>query len=203
MSDSEFNPLAELGRERRRQMQVRQSLKGALESTAPGDDSHAALIEACAAYMIISMGRLDLTDMNIHDLLRERVPRDETEAHDGLDVLGERQEKARAEIAKLEAALKTYRDGGKADFATFDAAVRHNHEVMSAMMTPRKNPYQKYTSELFSMDDWAAIAQANDDTVATEHRLFDAVTAAAPDELKPDSFSGTHGMKPSEIPKKE
>ena len=69
VADADFNPLAELGRERRRQMQVRQTIKGALESTPPGDDSIAALLEACADYIIISMGRLDLTDMNIHDLL--------------------------------------------------------------------------------------------------------------------------------------
>ena len=203
MGDADFNPLAELGRERRRQMQVRQSLKGCIEQTPPGDDSLVGLFEACAAYMVVSMGRLDLTDMNIHDLLRERVPWDNAEVHDGLDVLNERQEKARAEIATLEDALNAYRDGGRSDFAAFDAAVRHNHKVMSAMMTPRKNPYQKYTSELFTMDDWADIAQANDDTIATEHKLFDAVTAAAADDLRPDSFSGTHGMKPPEIPKKE
>ncbi len=199
---ADFNPLKELGRERRRQMQIRQSIKGAIEQTEPGDDSLAALFEACAAYIVVSMGRLDLTDMNIHDLLRARVPRGNAEVHDGLDVLAERQEKARAEIAALEAALNAYRDGGRSDYAAFDAAVRHNHDIMTAMMTPRKNPYQKYTDELFSMDDWADIAEANDDTVATEHTLFDAVTAAAPDNLKPDSFSGTHGMKPQEIPKK-
>ena len=184
-------------------MQIRQTIKGALENTPPGDESIAALSEACAEYIIVSMGRLDLTDMNIHDLLRERVSRDVTEVHDGLDVLGERQEKARAEIATLAAALDTYKSGGRNDFATFDAAMRHNHDVMTAMMSPRKNPYQKYTDELFTLEDWADIAEADDDTIATEHTLFDAVTAAAPDNLKPDSFSGTHGIKPSEIPKKQ
>ena len=148
---SDFNPLAELGRERRRQMQIRQALKGGIEHTPPGNDSLTALFEACAAYMVVSMGRLDLTDMNIHDLLRDRVPRDNTEVHDGLDVLGARQEKARVEIAALAAALQAYRDSQRKDFTAFDAAVRHNHEVMSAMMTPRKNPYQKYTDELFTM----------------------------------------------------
>ena len=195
--DSEFNPLKELGPERRRQMQIRQTIKGAIEQTKPGDDSLAALFEACAEYIIVSMGRLDLTDMNIHDLLRERVSRDVTEVHDGLDVLGERQKKARAEIATLAAALDAYKSGGRKDFAAFDAAMRHNHDVMTSMMSPRKNPYGKYTDELFTLEDWADIAEANDDTIATEARLFDGVTAAAPDELKPDSFSGTHGLRPS------
>ncbi len=198
--NADFNPLAELGRERRRQMQVRQSLKGALEQTEVGDGNFAALIEACADYMVVSMGRLDLTDMNILDLLRERVPTDNAEVHEGLDRLGDRQARARSETAAIAEALEAYRDGGRTDFAAFDQAIRHYHQVVSEMMTPRKNPYSKYTDELFAMDDWTHIAQANDQTMATEHRLFDAVMAAAPDDLKPASFSGTHGMRPSPAP---
>ena len=195
MVDADFNPLAELGRERRRQMQVRQALNAALEQTGPGDDSHAPLLEACAGYMVVSMGRLDLTDMNIHDLLRERVPRDNAQVHEGLELLGERQEKARAATAVLEEALRAYRDSGRAEFMTFDQAIRHYRRIVSDLMTPRKNPYQKYTDELFSSDDWAHIAAANDETIATEQRLFYAVSAAAPDALKPEAFSGTHGMQ--------
>ena len=198
--DAEFNPLTELGRERRRQMQVRQSLQGALEQSARGDVNLAALLEACADYMVVSMSRLDLTDMNIHDLLRERVPRTNAQVHEGLELLGQRQEAARAATAVLAEALRAYRDGGRANVATFDQAIRHYHRIVSDMMTPRKNPYSKYTDELFSRDDWAHIAAASDETIATEHRLFDAVTAAAADGLKPESFSGTHGMQPPPTP---
>lgn len=195
MVDAGFNPLAELGRERRRQMQIRQALKGALQQTEPANDSLAALLEACADYLVVSMGRLDLTDMNIHNLLRERVPRDNAEVHGGLQLLGERQEKARAATATLAEALRAYRDGDRANFIAFDRAIRQYHRTVSDLMTPRKNPYQKYTDELFSGDDWTHIAAANDQTIAAEHRLFDAVTAAAPNDLKPESFSGTHGMQ--------
>ena len=173
--DADFNPLAELGRERRRQMQIRQALKGGLELVKPGDNSLAALLEACADYMVISMGRLHLTDMGILHLLPDRVPRDNGEVHDGLDGLDERQKKARTEIAALGAALDDYGNGGRKDFAVFEAAVRHNHDVMTAMVTPRKNPYGKYTDELFSRDAWMDIAQASDETMATEARLFEAV----------------------------
>ncbi len=198
--DAEFNSLTELGRERRRQMQVRQSLQGALEQSARGDGSLAALLEACADYMVVSMSRLDLTDMNIHDLLRERVSRNNAQVHEGLELLGQRQEAARAATAVLAEALRAYRDGGRANVAALDQAIRHYHRIVSDMMTPRKNPYSKYTDELFSRDDWAHIAAASDETIATEHRLFDAVTAAAPDGLEPASFSGTHGMQPPPTP---
>lgn len=193
--NADFNPLAELGRERRRQVQVRQALKGALEQVEAGDGSLAALLEACADYLVNSMGRLDLTDMNIHDLLKERVPLDNAEVHEALETLSIRQAKARAETAVLEEAHKDYRRGGRADFANFDRTLRNYHRIVSELMTPRKNPFSDYTDKLFTTDDWANIAEVSAETIATEDRLFNAVTAAAPDDLKPDSFSGTHGMQ--------
>ena len=195
MMDGDFNPLAELGRERRRQVQVRQTLKGALEHTEPGIERLAPLLEACADYLVSSMGRLDRTDMNIHDLLKERVPQDNAEAHEALETLSNRQAKARAETAVLEEALKAYRQGGRADFSAFDRALRRYHGIVAELMTPRKNPFSPYTDKLFTFADWTDIAEAGAGTVAIETRLFDAVTAAAPDALNPDSFSGTHGMQ--------
>ena len=193
--NADFNPLAELGRERRRQVQVRQSLKGALEQAEPGDDTLAAMLEACGDYLVHSMGRLDLTDMNIHDRLKERVPVDSAAVHEALETLARRQERARAENALLGEALETYRQAGHADFTAFERALRTYHRIMSDLMTPRKNPFSDYTDELFTMADWSNIAEVSAETIATEARLFDAVTAAAPDDLKPESFSGTHGMQ--------
>lgn len=193
--NADFNPLAELGRERRRQVQVRQSLKGALEQVEPADDSLAGLFEACADYLVNSMDRLDLTDMNIHDLLKERVPTDNAAVHEALQTLESRQERARAENARLAQALGAYRHAGRADFAVLDEALRQYHRVMSELMTPRKNPFSDYTDVLFTMDDWTNIAEVSAETIATEDRLFDTVSAAAPDALKPDTFSGTHGIQ--------
>ena len=193
--NADFNPLAELGRERRRQVQVRQSLKGALEQVQPGDDSLAGLFEACADYLVNSMGRLDLTDMNIHDLLKERVPKDNAEVHDALQTLASRQERARAENALLAETLDAYRQADRADFAFLDEALRHYHAVMSDLMTPRKNPFSDYTDVLFTTHDWTNLAEVSAETIAAEDRLFNAVSAAAPDTLKPDAFSGTHGMQ--------
>lgn len=194
--DGDFNPLAELGRERRRQVQVRQALKGALEQAEPGDDSLAAMLEACADYLVNSMTRLDLTDMNIHNLLEERVPQDNAEVHEALETLAGRQERARAENALLAEALDSYRRDGRADFTVLDEALRRYHRIVSELMTPRKNPFSDYTDKLFTFADWTDIAAASPETAAAEDRLFDAVMATAPDGLKPDSFSGTHGMRP-------
>lgn len=179
--NADFNPLAELGRERRRQVQVRQALEGALEQANARDGNLAAMLEACADYLVNSMGRLDLTDMNIHDLLKKRIPQDNAEVHEALQTLSNRQAKARTETAVLARALEAYRLGGRADFAAFDRALRQYHGIVSELMTPRKNPFSPYTDKLFTMGDWTAIAEASAETVAAEDRLYDAVTATAPD----------------------
>lgn len=203
MSDANTatHPRAEIGRERRRSMQVRQSLIAALEAAPAGDDSHAALVEAAAEYMITAMTRLDVQDMAILLRLKTRIPKDHTEAHKGLVDLDARQAKARFETKALAKALTAYRDGGRDNFAGFDTAVRHYHQVMTSMMTPRKNPYEPYTNTLFDDTDWTAIAGVTDASTATEAEQFAAVKAAAPPDMDPDGYSGTHGLKPSHIAK--
>ena len=207
MSDSQTDakaaahPRAEIGRERRRSMQVRQSLVAALETSPPGDSAHADLLEAAAEYMVTAMTRLDEQDMAILVRLKTRIPKDHADAHQGLVDLDGRQAKARRETNALREAIKTYRDSGRTAFAPLDAAVRHYHEVMTAMMTPRKNPYEPYTNTLFDDDDWTAIADVSEASTATEAAQFAAVKAAAPEAMDPDGFSGTHGIKPSHIPK--
>lgn len=91
------HPRAEIGFERRRQMQVRQSLIAALEASMPGQSSHAALLEAAIEYMVTSLTRLDAQDIAILVRLKTRIPKDHTDAHQGLVDLEARQARARSE----------------------------------------------------------------------------------------------------------
>ena len=194
------HPRAEIGFERRRQMQVRQSLIAALDASAPGDPTCATLLEAAVDYMITSMTRLDVQDMAILVRLKTRIPKDHADAHQGLVDLEARQAKARTEIKTMADALHGYRESRRETFAAFDTALRHFHAEMQAMMTPRKNPYEPYTNTLFTDDDWTAIAGTTEDSLATERDQYAAVKAAAPEGMDPEGFSGTHGLKPSHIP---
>ena len=197
---AQITPRAEIGRERRRQMQVRQSLSAALAATSPGDPAHADLLEAASAYMVTSMTRLDVQDMAILVRLKTRIPKDHTKAHQGLVDLEARQGKARTETKAVADALKRYHEDHQEGFAAFDKAVRHYHDVMQAMMTPRKNPYEPYTNTLFNEAYWFAIAGVTETSAAQEAEQFAAVKAAAPEGMDPEGFSGTHGMMPSHIP---
>lgn len=198
------HPRAEIGFERRRQMQVRQSMIAALDASPPGDPTHAALLEAAIDYMITSMTRLDLQDMAILVRLKTRIPKDHADAHQGLVDLEARQAKARTATKRMANALAAYREnsenGAGSNFAAFDRALRHYHNVMQSMMTPRKNPYEPYTNTLFTDEDWTAIAGTTPASLAAEKKLFEAVKATAPEGFDPESFSGTHGLKPSHIP---
>lgn len=194
------HPRAEIGFERRRQMQVRQSLIAALEASTPGQSSHAALLEAAIEYMVTSLTRLDAQDIAILVRLKTRIPKDHTDAHQGLVDLEARQARARSETKTMAEALQGYRDSSRERFAAFDTAVRHFHGEMQAMMTPRKNPYEPYTNTLFTDEDWTAIAGTTGESLTLEEQHFEAVKAAAPDGMDPESFSGTHGLKPSHIP---
>lgn len=194
------HPRAEIGFERRRQMQVRQSLIAALEATPASDSTHAPLLEAAIDYMITSMTRLDIQDIAILVRLKVRIPKDQADAHQGLVDLDARQAKARTETKTMADALAAYRENDRKDFNAFDEALRHYHQVMQAMMTPRKNPYEPYTNTLFDDDDWSAIAGTTPESLTKEKELFAAVKKAAPDGFDPEGFSGTHGLKPSHIP---
>ena len=197
---TETHPRAEIGFERRRQMQVRQSLIAALDASTPGDATHAALQEAAIEYMVTSMTRLDVQDMAILVRLKTRIPKDHTDAHQGLVDLEARQARARAETKSMADALQGYRDSQRETFAAFDTALRHFHAEMQAMMTPRKNPYEPYTNTLFTDEDWTAIAGTTAESLALEVEQYAAVKDAAPDGMDPEGFSGTHGLKPSHIP---
>ncbi|MBT4739952.1 MAG: hypothetical protein HN793_04335 [Rhodospirillaceae bacterium] len=197
---TEAHPRAEIGFERRRQMQVRQSLIAVLDAAPPGDSTHTALQEAAVDYMITSMTRLDVQDIAILVRLKIRIPKDHADAHQGLVDLEARQARARTETKTMADALQGYRESGRDTFAAFDTSLRHFHAEMQAMMTPRKNPYEPYTNTLFTDDDWTAIAGTTETSLATEQEQYTAVKSAAPDGMDPESFSGTHGLKPSHIP---
>lgn len=176
-----------IGYERRRQMQVRGSLGAALKSNAD-----VKFLLACAEYLLVSMSRLDAQDMAILVRLRDRVPQSETEVHDGLTALDERQAKARDGTARFGQSVAAFKDG-RIDGAAFALHVRAFNDLIQGMMQPRRNPYEHYTDRLFSDEDWTAIADATPTARAEELRLFKAVRELAPAGAEPDAMASMHG----------
>ena len=188
-----MNPLAEIGRERRRQIQVRKLFEAVLAD--PQAAQSADLTEfyiACGDYMLWSMDRLHDQDQLIHDFLKQRIPADDTDAHQRLQELDERQDRSRVLMEEFRAGLEKLRAAGRKGLETFEAGAKRFVEKFNSLLAPRKNPFHKHTEQLFTDEDWVVIAAVTDDSLATEEALFVAVRRTAPDGFDPDRISVEH-----------
>lgn len=194
MSD-QVNPRAFLGVERRRQMQVRGALNAALAKPDLNDTTLAPFLLACAEYLIVSLQRLDFQDMAISDRLIGRVPKDNREVHDGLAALSDRQAKARAATDGFAKEVQAFKSG-KSTAPQFVGSVRAFAALIQVMMQPRRNPYEKYTNELFTDADWVAIGNVTPQVIAAETHMFARVRETAPPGIDPDAMPVLHGGPP-------
>jgi hypothetical protein len=183
---------AEIARERRRQMQVRKAFDAGLALDGGYDPVLVPFFEACADYLIASMDRLHAQDQLIHDLLSARIPSAETDAHERLATLNERQRQSRALVAEFAAAAADLRRMGAAALGSFVPAARQFAEAFRGLMAPRRNPFFKHTDALFSDEDWVRIAGVTEESLQTEERLFSAIQRAAPDGCDPSQFTAEH-----------
>lgn len=186
-----MNPLAHIGFERRRQIQVRKAFEKGLELNA-GQEGVDHFLMACAKYLVISLDRLDKQDQLISDFLRERAAGGNAELTRQLDTLDERQVKCRAMMARFDQAHLDFAKDPGAGGAVFRDRAADFVAEFNGMMAPRKNPLSPYTDKHFDMTDWTKIADWSDQAAATEAELFAAVESLAPDGLDPNGFTAEH-----------
>jgi hypothetical protein len=180
-----LNPRFEIGRERRRQIQVRKALEAGLRD----GNAAAELVDfftGCGEYMVFSMDRLHAQDQMIHDLLAERIPASDRQAHQRLAELNARQARSRALMAEFRDSLERLKTSGAAGLGAFREAGSRFVRNFTGLLAPRRNPFEQYTNELFSAADWVAIAGVTDDSLAREAALFVAIQRSAPARLDPD-----------------
>lgn len=183
-------PRAEIARERRRQLQVRRAFEAGL-APAPaweGRDASEFLL-ACADYLLFSMDRLHDQDQAIHDLLRERVARSDTDTHARLQALGERQLSSRALLESFRRTVARLRGSRGAGLEAFTAEARRFADEFGALLEPRRNPLRQHTDAHFGEADWLRVAGVTTASIAREHQLFDRVRATAPAGANPDDFT--------------
>lgn len=185
-------PRAEIARERRRQMQVRQAFDAGLALTPRPDHNLADFYLACADYIGWSMDRLHAQDQIIHDLLKARIPAPDRDAHERLDALNERQNKSRVLVETFRKGAAALRKAGSAGLAAFERAGREFSETFKGLLAPRKNPFFRYTDELFTDADWVRIAGVTEASLAGEERLFQAVQQTAPPGIDPAQYKAEH-----------
>ncbi len=187
-----MNPRAEIGRERRRMIQVRKAFETYL--TQRDDDAHdpTDFYLACGDYIVWTMARLHDQDQRIHDLLKERLDPGLTDVHEQLAGLNERQAKSRAFTADFQQAVKALRDSGASGQGEFEEAARAFVNLFTSLRAPRKNPFQEHTDVLFTDSDWIDIAGVSTESLAEEKELYELVGATAPAGIDPANYTAEH-----------
>ena len=178
---------AAIGYERRRQIQVRSAFEAGLARADRDGPELTGFFMACAAYIVFSMDRLHYQDQVIHDLLKERIPADDKEAHARLDALNERQGKSRELVERLQRATEELTTNGADALGVFETTAADFVDAFTSLMAPRKNPFHEYTDQLFTEEDWAVIADVTDESQSVEKELYAAVQVNAPDGLDPEA----------------
>jgi hypothetical protein len=186
-------PRAEIARERRRQIQVRKAFTTGLDPQTRWDGhERTPFYLACADYLVFSMDRLHEQDQLIHDLLRERIPPEEREAHERLAALDERQRRSRELLGSFREAAGALAAARDAGLAAFEEEARAFIAAFGTLLQPRKNPFFRHTDRLFDDADWARIAGVTPESFAEEARLFARVRETAPAGADPDQFTAEH-----------
>jgi len=182
------NPRAAIGRERRRQIQIRTAFEAGLALSGQANRDLTGFYLACAAYIVFSMDRLHHQDQVIHDLLKDRIPFEDTVAHSRLDELDERQTQSRTMVEAFQRAAESLADRGPDGREDFENAAGIFVNTFTSLMAPRKNPFQSYTDDLFADDDWIVVADASERSLSIEKELFAAVQANSPDDIDPETM---------------
>jgi len=186
------SPRREIARERIRMMQVRTVFERVVADAEPADARLVDFYLACARYMVFAMDRLHDQDQAIHDLLAERIPHSDVEAHERLAELQQRQGLSRRLMDRCRDATEALAAAGKTGVESFAEFAREFAGSFKSLMAPRKNPFRRYTDELFGDADWMMIAAVSDESLATEEKLFVAVRRAAPAGNDPDQVTVRH-----------
>ncbi len=189
-----MNSRAEIGRERRRQIQVRQAFEAGLAKRVHNDTDLADFYLACGDYIVWSMARLHDQDQRIHDLLVERLDPGRTDVHEQLAGLNERQAKSRVFTAEFQRAVEALRDSGASGQAQFEVAAQAFVDLFTSLMAPRKNPFQEHTDVLFTDSDWVDIAGVSTESLAEEKELYELVETTAPAGIEPASYTAEHAV---------
>ena len=134
------------------------------------------------------MDRLHYQDQVIHDLLAERIPQDDSDAHERLATLNERQGQSRAMVETFRQAVDALSGSGEDGRGAFETAAHEFTAAFTSLMAPRKNPFHAYTDELFSQEDWALVAGVTDESIEMEKNLYIAAQSSAPAGVDPETM---------------
>ncbi|MCK6370162.1 MAG: hypothetical protein L6Q83_02350 [Gammaproteobacteria bacterium] len=187
-----LTPRQEIARERRRQMQVRRALAAGLREQPVEPERAAGFFLACVDHLRFCMDRLQRQDGMIHALLRDRIPAGDRDAHARLAAVDEQLGRSRMIMDDLGRAADALQKAGQSGVGDFVMRARTLDTAFTALARSARNPMFDYTSRLLSDVDWERVAGVDDEAVAEEERLFEAVRRYAPPGADPASMADGH-----------
>jgi hypothetical protein len=77
---------------------------------------------------------------------------------------------------------------GRHRVKAFETIARRLAKTFSALLAPRRNPFEQQTDRLFKLRDWVAPVWVSDGSRRSEYALFEAVQVYAPEGIDPARF---------------
>jgi len=174
------NIMRQLMGERMRLVQVRQGLSAAVVDGANGDLSFIPFYLAVTDYFQHAMDRLDRQDHALLSMLTEKT---QAKKIDPGTAISEVYERLKTNTQLLNQMVNASENLSESSIDQFEEiASRYCQYIVEHM--GHHAPSANLALELFTEDDWIAMADLNETATTKEQKLFDAVITTAPESIR-------------------
>lgn len=174
------NTMQQLMAERMRLVQVRLGLSAAVEQGANGDELFIPFYVAVTDYFQHAMDRLDRQDHAMLSMLEEKTLAANVDPGTAISDVYERLDNNSKLLKEMTQASQNLNQGSLAQFE--EIATRYCRYIVEHM--GHHAPSANLALQLFSEDDWVAMADFNEQATEDEQQLFNFVISTAPSSIR-------------------
>ena len=173
--------------ERTHLSQVRRAFADAIKTENP-DPSLIQFLIACSDYLSFSLRRLIEQDLVLHERLIPHVGDDNSEYQEKLNKLEKGLISMEGFIQNLESSKANLVKTGLYGFKEFKINALEFLDAFLNMLASNRHSTYELEKEVFSQQDWEAIACISDEAIARENGLYKAVTISPPRDCNPKNY---------------
>ena len=173
--------------ERTHLSQVRRAFADGIKTNNP-DPSSINFLISCCDYLSFSLRRLIEQDHVLHERLIPHVSDDNQEYKEKLNKLETGLVSMEEFIDNLENSKSELIVSGLYGFQEFKTDAEEFLDAFLEMLASNRHSTYELEKEVFSKDDWEAIACISEEAVQKEGDLYKAVTASSPDDCNPKNY---------------
>lgn len=162
---------------------VRQHMAAGIEQQATGDEAFVPFYIAAADYIDAAMARLDVQDVRMGDMIREKADTSDASVKQALAELEERLSGARRHLTQFLAARDELRSQGARALKQFEREAKTYSDFISTNMG-HHGATTELSAKLFDTSDWEYMAAITDEEMRREQELYARVESSLPDSLQ-------------------